>query len=32
MQETDYSMIKIENMQWLFAVKCLHNLESTVKA
>ena len=32
MQETDYSMIKIENIQWLFAVKCLHNLESTGEA
>ena len=27
-----YSTIKIENMQLLFAAKCLHNLESTLKA
>ena len=31
MQETDYSTIKIENMQ-LFAAKFLHNIESTLKA
>ena len=29
MQETDYSTIKIENMQLFFAAKWLHNLEST---
>ena len=28
----NYSTIKIENMQLLFAAKCLHNLESTLKA
>ena len=32
MQEPDYSTTKIENMQLLFAAKCLHNLESTLKA
>ena len=28
MQESSYNTIKIENMQLVFAAKCVHNLES----
>ena len=31
MQESGYNMTKMENMQLIFAAKCVHNLESTLK-
>ena len=31
MQESGCNTIKIENMQIVFAAKCVHNLESTFK-
>ena len=31
MQESGYQKIKMENMQQVYAAKCVHNLESTLK-
>ena len=31
MQESGYNATKMENMQLIFAAKCVHNLESTLK-
>ena len=31
MQESSYNTIKIENMQLVFAAKCVYILESTLK-